>query len=225
MLTESGGMSGAVGLAMPTVELVEDDPSMQRALAANLRDHGYAVNVYTSRKAYIAAARPEGPRVVLLDMRLKDSSGLEIRDWLQGQSDRAPVIFLSGQSTPQEIIDALKGGAHDCLLKPFRLPELLQALERAFERQHEDQDQAARTKRLKERWSGLTQREREVCVLMLKGMANREIARINGSMPGTVKVHRARILQKMGAHSLADLFRLAAGEDLADWLAREQGEA
>ncbi len=208
-----------------TIELVEDDPSMQRALATTLRNQGYAVTVYSTRQAYVAAQRPKGARVLLLDMRLPDSSGLEVRDWLQQRGDPAPVIFLSGQSTSQEIIDALKGDAYDFLLKPVRLSALLEVLERAFERGLEQLDKAVRLQRLRERWSGLTRREREVCVLMLKGMANREIARMNGSVAGTVKVHRARILQKMGAHSLADLFRLAAGEDLSDWLAREREDS
>lgn len=132
------------------------------------------------------------------------------------------MIFISGQSSPQEIIDALQGGAHDFLLKPFSLDALLGTVQRAFAHQNEDLDQAENSRRLAARWAGLTRREREVCVLMLKGLANREIASLHGSVPGTVKVHRARVLEKMGAHTLSDLFRLVGSEDLQRWL---DGEA
>lgn len=204
------------------VELIEDDPSMQRALSMALRGHGFVVDLYCNRQDYMAARRPAGPRVLLLDMRLPDGTGLEIRDWLLQEQDEAPVIFISGQSAQQEIIDALKGGAEDFLLKPVRLAQLLETVERAFEQSQSRRREAKHALYLREQWRSLTRREREVCVLMLQGLANREIARLHGSVPGTVKVHRARVLEKMGVQSLSDLFRLTGGQDLAPWLADDQ---
>ncbi len=215
-------LAGSAVRDVRLVELIEDDPSMQRALSMALRGHGFVVDLYGSRQDYMAARRPAGPRVLLLDMRLPDGTGLEIRDWLVQQQDEVPVIFISGQSAPQEIIDALKGGAQDFLLKPVRLAQLLESVERAFDQYHTSRSQADVAGRLRRHWSDLTRREREVCVLMLNGLANREIARLHGSVPGTVKVHRARVLEKMGAQSLSDLFKLTAGHGLAAWLQDEQ---
>ena len=206
------------------VELIEDDPSMQRALSMALRGHGFVVDVYSNRQDYMAARRPAGPRVLLLDMRLPDGTGLEIRDWLPQQQDDAPVIFISGQSAPQEIIDALKGGAEDFLLKPVRLAQLLETVERAFGRYQSLRLESEQALRFRQQSSSLTPREREVCVLMLQGLANREIARLHDSVPGTVKVHRARVLEKMGAQSLSDLFKMTAGQDLAAWLQEDKND-
>ena len=200
------------------VELVEDDQPLQKALNMALLQQGYEVRLYASREHFELTRRPPGPSVVLLDMRLPGSSGLEIRDGLQRQGSHAPVIFMSGQSSPQEIIDALKGGAHDFLLKPFSVESLLGSVRRAFDHQSEHVEQAERTRRLAAGWAALTRREREVCVLMLKGLANREIAQLHGSVPGTVKVHRGRVLEKMGASTLSDLFRLVGSQNLQHWL-------
>jgi FixJ family two-component response regulator len=213
---------GGTSPVLRIVELIEDDASMQRALAMALREQGYVVEVYPSRQAYADAPRDKGARVVLLDMRLPDCSGLEIRDWLRERQDTAPVIFISGQSTSQEIIDALKGGACDFLLKPVRLTRLLDAVGQAFEQQQQSWAQSQRIDRLREGWDKLTRREREVCVLMLQGMPNREIASLQGSVAGTVKVHRGRVLEKMGVLSLSELFELTADEDLTVWLEREK---
>lgn len=210
--------AGRLADAVRTVEVVEDDPSMQRALAMALRAHGFVVDVYGCRQDYQNASRPAGPRVLILDMRLPDGTGLEIQEWLALQAERVPVIFLSGQSTSQEIIDALKAGAHDFLLKPVRLADLIEVVEQAFQRHADAMADASRGQHLRQRWDRLTPREKEVCVLMLRGMANREIARVHGSVPGTVKVHRARVLEKMGVTSLAALFELTQGEDLSAWL-------
>jgi FixJ family two-component response regulator len=205
------------------IELIEDDVSMQRALSMALREQGYVVEVYASRQAYAGALRGKGARVVLLDMRLPDCSGLEIREWLLERQDTAPTIFISGQSTPQEIIDALKSGACDFLIKPVRLARLLEAVGQAFERQQSSAVQSERIDRLRAGWEKLTRREREVCVLMLQGMPNREIASLHGSVAGTVKVHRGRVLEKIGVRSLSELFELTVGEDLMAWLEREKG--
>jgi FixJ family two-component response regulator len=225
MMNHLQSVPSSFGGASPNVriiELIEDDASMQRALSMALRDQGYVVEVYPSRQAYVDAPRGKGARVVLLDMRLPDCSGLEIRDWLLKRQDATPVIFISGQSTQQEIIDAFKGGACDFLLKPISLTRLLESVGLAFERQQSIGVHSGRIYRLRAGWEKLTRREREVCVLMLQGMPNREIAKLHGSVAGTVKLHRGRVLAKMGALSLSELFELTAGEDLMAWLERER---
>ncbi len=202
------------------VHVVDDDPSMRRAVGSALSGEGWDIVTHESVEAFLQAwpLRGTAPAVVLLDMRLPGMSGLDLSRRLAMAGDATPIIFISGESAPQEIIDALKSGAHEFLLKPFRLEALLAAVECAFARQRSAGARATRLTVLKEGWERLTPREREVCVLMLRGMANREIARLHGSVPGTVKVHRARVLEKMGVPTLSALFELARDEDLQAWL-------
>ncbi len=209
------------------VHVVDDDPSMRRAVGSALSGEGWDIVTHESVEAFLQAwpLRGSAPAVVLLDMRLPGMSGLDLSRRLSMAGDATPIIFISGESAPQEIIDALKSGAHEFLLKPFRLEALLAAVEGAFSRQRAAGVRATRLALLKDGWERLTPREREVCVLMLRGMANREIARLHGSVPGTVKVHRARVLEKMGVPTLSALFELAGEEDLQAWLDDGRGTA
>jgi FixJ family two-component response regulator len=133
---------------------------------------------------------------------------LTLQDELIRQGRITPIIFISGESQPSEIIEALKKGAVDFLLKPFGLQSLVNAIDVALEKDKSGLSQRIKVKNAQERFSNLTEKEREICYWMIKGYGNKEIANLNGSAASTVKLHRSRVLEKMGCISLSELLEL-----------------
>ena len=152
---------------------------------------------------------PISPAVILLDICMPETNGLSLQNELILQGRNTPIIFISGESQPSEIIEALKKGAVDFLLKPFGLQSLVQAVDLALEKDRAGLNQRIKTKNVQERFASLTDKEREICSWMIKGYGNKEIANLNGSAASTVKLHRSRVLEKMGCVSLAELLDLA----------------
>ena len=203
------------------VYLVDDDDDLRQALVYVLEKAGYQVLAFASPTQFQKVALQLGDGALLLDMRMPELSGLELQAWLKEKGCRIPVIFISGESLPFEIIEALKQEAIDFLLKPFAMARLFEAVEKALAVGAQQRALELRALRVQQLWSGLTPREREVCHLMTRGFANREIAEVHGSLPATVKLHRSRVLEKMAVESLPALVELLDGFDLSAWLLQE----
>jgi FixJ family two-component response regulator len=190
------------------IYLIDDDPSIRRSLAFSLSSLRYSIQSFENPAAFLRDALPISPAVILLDICMPETNGLSLQNELILQGRNTPIIFISGESQPSEIIEALKKGAVDFLLKPFGLQSLVQAVDLALEKDRAGLNQRIKTKNVQERFASLTDKEREICSWMIKGYGNKEIANLNGSAPSTVKLHRSRVLEKMGCVSLAELLDL-----------------
>jgi FixJ family two-component response regulator len=195
------------------IYLIDDDPSISRSLAFSLSSLRYSIQSFENPAAFLRDALPISPAVILLDICMPESSGLSLQNELIRQGRSTPIIFISGESQPSEIIEALKKGAVDFLLKPFGLHVLVQAIDLALEKDKAGLNQRIKTKNAQEKFSNLTDKEREICWWMIKGYGNKEIATLNGSAASTVKLHRSRVLEKMGCTSLSELLDLAMDGD------------
>lgn len=191
------------------IYLVDDDASICRSLAFTLSSSRYSVQTFENAQAFLRDSLPMAPAVILLDMRMPEMSGIELQSHLRRKGRETPIIFISGESQPLEIITAMKDGAIDFLLKPFGMEALLTAIDRALARDRTRQTELIRNLDVRERFNRLTDKEREICKLMIKGYGNKEISEINGSAPATVKLHRSRVLEKMGCETLPELIDLS----------------
>lgn len=195
------------------IYLIDDDPSIRRSLTYSLSTLRYSIQSFENPAAFLRDALPISPAVLLLDVRIPQSSGLSLQTELIRQGRTTPIIFISGESRPDEIIEAMKNGAVDFLIKPFGLNVLVQAIDSALEQDQIALGQRIKAKNAKERFASLTDKEREICSWMVKGYGNKEIAALNGSAPSTVKLHRSRVLEKMGCSCLSELLDLVMDRD------------
>ena len=190
-----------------TIYLIDDDDAIRRSLSRMLADVGYDVFDYNSATSFLSNSRVVSPAVILLDMQMPDLSGLELLDCLKKNGSTTPIIFLSGQSHPQQIVKGLKKGALDFLFKPFNLEELLNAIQTALEYDRKQFKRILKTSEIKQNFLLLTPREKEVFFLLVSGLMNKEIAQQLGTTDATIKVHKARVMEKMRAGSVQDLVR------------------
>jgi len=190
-----------------TIYLIDDDDAIRRSLSRMLADVGYDVFDYNSATSFLSNSRVVSPAVILLDMQMPDLSGLELLDCLEKNGSTTPIIFLSGQSHPQQIVKGLKKGALDFLFKPFNLEELLNAIQTALEYDRKQFKRILKTSQIKQNFLLLTPREKEVFSLLVSGLMNKEIAQQLGITDATIKVHKARVMEKMRAGSVQDLVR------------------
>lgn len=196
------------------IYLIDDDASIRRALSGTLERLGYSVSVYEAPDAFLRGAVPVSPAVVLLDMRMPGKSGVEVQAELIANNWSTPIIFISGESLPAQIVRAMKQGAADSLLKPFSMESLLRAVDNGLAKDAELHALLLHSRNLQQRYDLLTPREKEVCADILSGRSNKEIAEISSSAAATIKLHRARVLNKMQAKSLSDLIAMFEGTDL-----------
>lgn len=206
-------MSGSE-LIDATVYVVDDDASMRDALALSLRTAGYRTLAFPSPEGLLRQGVLDSPAVILMDVRLEHDSGVEAHAQMQSLGLRTPVIYMSGQSRPDEIVQGFRQGAVHFLIKPFSTVDLLAAVREGLQRDLARQQQELRAERLRRRMALLTPRERDVCRLMLRGLPNREIAAAHGTAPGTVKLQRASVMDKLQVEGMAELAALFDGEDL-----------
>lgn len=195
----------APGPEQPIVHLVDDDDSFRCALARLLKASRFMVEEYASAGEFILALPITGPGCLLLDLRMPGPSGLDLQNALARHANRLPIIFLTGHGDIPTSVRALKAGAVDFLTKPVQREILLAAIRNALE-----SDATARTahendRALASRYEQLTPREQEVFALVVSGRMNKETAAELGMAERTVKLHRAHIMEKMGATSLAEL--------------------
>ena len=199
----------------PVVFVVDDDPSMLRALARLLKTDGREVETFASPAEFLARSPHEGPGCVVLDLKMPGLSGLEVQEALLSSSRDLPIIFVSGHGKVPAAVRAMKAGAVDFLTKPFEDEVLLVSVEAAIGRSVSSIADRAETQAIETRLRSLTPREREVLPLVARGLPNKQIAARLGTSLQTIKVHRARVMEKMRAGSLADLVRIAGRSGIA----------
>jgi len=194
--------------AAGTVFVIDDDPSVRRALARKLRTAGFRVETFDSARDYVARAPQAEIACILTDVRMPGMSGLDLQESLARAGRALPMVFITGHGDIPTTVRAMKGGAVDFLPKPASEREILAAVAEALERSREIGKAREETGRLRARYAALTAREREVLALVVAGLLNKVIADRLGIRETTIKVHRGRVMEKMGAASLADLVRM-----------------
>ena len=193
----------------PTIFIVDDDPSVRESTELMLKSVGFNVKTFVSAQDFLKANLQEDLGCLILDVRMPGISGLDLQEKLVSAKTPLPVIFITGHGTVPMSVRAMKAGAVDFLQKPFEEQDLLDAINRAITRQRERKSKKDEADEFQQRLKALTPREYEVFSLLVTGMANKEIAHKLGTSERTVKAHRAQIMEKMNAGSLADLIRFA----------------
>jgi FixJ family two-component response regulator len=192
----------------PTVFVVDDDEAVRSSLRLLLKSVGRSVVDYSSAAEFMAAYAFERPGCVVLDVRMPGMSGLELQDQLNERGAIVPVIFISGHADIPMAVEAVRHGAFDFLQKPFRDQDLLDRVQAAIERDAANRKQLRELEALRRRLDSLTEREREVLELVTQGRANKVMAGDLGVSQRTIEIHRARVMEKMEASSLAQLVRM-----------------
>jgi FixJ family two-component response regulator len=195
-----------------TVFVLDDEPGMVKALTRLLRAEGFGVRGFTSAKAFLEAYRAEDLSCLVLDVAMPELNGLELQQRLTHDGILLPIVFLTGRGDIPMSVQAVKAGAVDFLTKPVTDVALLRAVRAALLRAAEQRDVTAEMAVLRQRFASLTPRERQVMAHVVAGQLNKQIAGDLGIGEQTIKVHRARVMDKMAVDSLADLVR--AGERL-----------
>jgi len=193
------------------VYLVDDDFEIRVHLGDLLRQSGYGVADYGSATDFLNSAKRISPAVLVLDMRMPVMSGLDLQKTLIAQSWNLPIIYMSGESHSQEIIDAMKAGAVDFLWKPFSHSQLLQAVEKGLASDLNSRQKETRLIQVESLHQTLSAREKLIFSLMLLGHGNKSIAAITDLMADTVKKYRAQVMDKMQVDSLAELLSFCKG--------------
>ena len=193
----------------PVVFVVDDDPSVRKSLTRAIASAGYTVEAFASARDFMAREPSGGPSCMVLDVRMPGLTGLDLQEALVGAGHRTPIVFITGHGDVSMSVQAMKAGAVDFLTKPFDLKNLLEAIQRAVAKDVKDRGEEGRRADVLERVRRLTSRETEVFALVVTGLLNKQIAAKLGIAEKTVKVHRARVMEKMQAGSVAELVRLA----------------
>ncbi|MFJ1300419.1 response regulator transcription factor [Pseudomonadota bacterium AL_CKDN230030165-1A_HGKHYDSX7] len=191
------------------VLIVDDDAPLREALSSLLRSVGLRVALYGSADALLEASLPDVPSCLLLDVRLRGPSGLELQARLRQQQEHIPIIFMTGHGDIAMTVAAMKGGAEDFLTKPFRDQDLLDAVTAALDKDRLRRRESRRAAAIRAQYRSLTPRETEVMGLAVRGLLNKQIAHEIGISEVTVKIHRGQAMRKMQARSFADLVLMA----------------
>ena len=195
--------------ADPTVFVVDDDPSVCRSIERLIQSIGFKVESFKSAAEFLQRQRPEGPACLVLDVRLPGLSGLDLQRELTNAGIRLPIVFMTAHGDIPMTVRAMKGGAVEFLTKPFRSEHLLYAVRSAIDRDRHAFKQRSELAELHCRYNLLTLREREVFALLVSGLLNKQIAGELATTERTIKFHRAHVMQKMQAESVADLVKMA----------------
>ena len=187
------------------IYLVDDDEALRDSLAWLLESQGFKVAAFASAEDFLKAWRPEFNGCLLLDVRMPGMSGLELHERLRAQYSTLPIIFITGHGDVPMAVAALKKGAVDFIEKPFNDTELLRLVSQCLVSEQERRARRRQDAEVSRRLDQLTQREREVLDLIIAGKLNKQIADVLGISIKTVEVHRARVMEKMAAQSLAEL--------------------
>lgn len=198
------------------VIVIDDDEAIRRSLYNLLSREGYMVCMHASADEFLAVSQLPAPCVLLCDMRMPGRTGVELQAELRARGFDMPIVFVSGDSRPDEIITAMKHGAVDFLLKPFSTQALIDAMTQAMRLAQQTVVESDRRVQVKQRLARLTPREMEVCYWMVRGYSNQQISQHDGAAAATIKLHRARVMEKMQAVSLPELIAMLAGMDLPE---------
>jgi FixJ family two-component response regulator len=199
-----------MGDAAPTVYLVEDDERVRVSLSRLLTSAGYLVRSHANAEEFLSRHDPDTPGCAVVDLSLPGMDGLGIQQSLLSDQVDRPVIFVTGHGDIPTSVKAMKAGAVDFLTKPVEASVLLAAVAQALDRDQEARRQGERKHSVERRLASLTSRERQVLTHVAAGRLNKQIAAELGTVEKTIKVHRARMMRKMGVRTVADLVRLVA---------------
>lgn len=192
----------------PAVYVVDDDDGMRRALDALLSTVGYKTAVFSRPSEFLANFKADSPGCLVLDIRMPDMSGLELQRHLNRMGSMVPVIFITGHGDIPMAVQAMKEGAFEFIQKPFRDQDLLDRINHALKQDAENRNTVARRAEVLHRLESLTPRERQVMDMVVEGAANKVIAIDLHLSERTVEIHRAKVMEKMGARSVAHLVKL-----------------
>jgi FixJ family two-component response regulator len=192
-----------------TVYLVDDDAGVRKALSRLLRAKGYEVQSYVSAQEFLEQHDPAAPGCAVLDVAMPGLDGLALQQALTTGGSHRPVIFITGKGDVPTSVRAMKAGALDFLTKPVRERDLVDAIQRAESRDAELRLLHSELDSIQARINTLTPREREVFTHVVAGRLNKQIAGELGTVEKTIKVHRSRMMEKLGLRTVADLVRMA----------------
>lgn len=208
MMPTSLFSSGNLKVSTGHIYLIDDDSSVSESISRMLKSYGFTVESYLHPEDYLKTAIPVSPAAIILDVRMPGMSGVELHAKLNEMGRKTPIIYISGESMPHEIVTSMKQGAMDFLIKPFNLEDLLKAVHAAMEADTKTHQLLNRTISVQTRYENLTPREKEVFELLVEGLMNKEIAAQLGTTNATIKVHKARVMDKLQAASLQELVRM-----------------
>ena len=202
-------------MSEPTVSIIDDDPSARRGLTRLVRAAGVNVKSFASAQEFLASGLQGGHGCIVLDVRMPEMTGPELQEELGKAEYCMPIIFLSAHADVPTTARAMKKGAVDFLTKPVDGRALLEAIRLSLAKDAEHRAQLSETASIRERLERLTRREHEVMACVITGMRNKQIAGEMGVTEGTVKVHRGRVMKKLGIESVPDLIRLSEKAGIA----------
>jgi len=197
----------------PTIFVVDDDEGVRNSLRFLLKSVGLTTHALASAAEFLEIYSPRQPGCLVLDVRMPGMSGLELQQQLNLRGAVIPVIFITGHGDIPMAVEAMQQGAFDFLQKPFRDQDLIDRIQRALERDARNRAALAQHDAIKDRLTSLTPREQDVLRLMTRGMPNKVMAAELGVSQRTVEIHRARVMDKSGAASLAELVRMVLDLD------------
>jgi len=192
----------------PMVFVVDDDEAVRSALKLLLKSVGLTATALPTAQQFLATYDPLQPGCLVLDVRMPGMSGLELQEHLNLKGAVIPVIFITGHGDVPMAVEAMQQGAFDFLQKPFRDQDLIDRIQKALAKDKQNRAELGERSRNRERFESLTPREREVLALVASGKPNKVMAGDLGLSQRTVEIHRARVMEKMGVSSLAQLVRI-----------------
>jgi two-component system response regulator FixJ len=194
---------------LPTAYVVDDDESIRTLWRWLMESNGVAVRTFATATEFIESYRSGDAGCLVLDLKLPGMSGLELQEYLNSKGIEIPIVFVTGHGDVPAAVSALKGGAVDFIEKPFSHREVLSIIENALQRDAENREKRARRSRIAGRLAMLTEREREVLQRVIEGKPNKIIAADLDISMKTVEFHRAKVMEKMGVTSVAELVQFA----------------